>query len=135
MRLIVLPALSHTSKNHVVTLRLVLHAAQHILTLLHSGFKRVAFHLLALQVIPNRKPDDWNLPSIYLISATLGGIACVSSLILLFMGLDSSRENSLLHKWGLGHIEYEEIVTMMYLKVRAYVCISTHSCCSRCCKR
>jgi H+-transporting ATPase len=68
-------------------------------------------------VIPNRKPDDWNLPSIYLISAVLGIIACLSSLILLFMGLDSSNSTSLLHKWGLPSVEYEEIVTMMYLKV------------------
>ena len=73
--------------------------------------------MLHLQVIPNNKPDDWNLPSIYLISAVLGGIACVSSLALLYMGFDSQKEGSLLGKWGFDPIPYEEVVSMMYLKV------------------
>ncbi|KAG5179697.1 H+-exporting ATPase golden alga [Tribonema minus] len=68
-------------------------------------------------VIPNHRPDDWNLPSIYLISSVLGGIACVSSLALLYMGLDSHNPNSVFAKWGIENVEYEQIVTMMYLKV------------------
>ncbi|KAG5186014.1 H+-exporting ATPase golden alga [Tribonema minus] len=70
-------------------------------------------------VVPNHRPDDWNLPSIYLISAVLGGVACISSLALLYMFLDSGNSDSLLAKWGFnpGEISYDSIVAAMYLKI------------------
>ena len=40
------------------------------------------------------------------------------------MGFDASDDASLMHKWGFGEIEYESIVTMMYLKVCIfYICM------------
>jgi H+-transporting ATPase len=68
-------------------------------------------------VVPNKKPDDWNLPSIYAISGVLGIIVCFSSLILLYMAFDAANDDSLLHAWGFDLIEYESVVTMMYLKI------------------
>jgi H+-transporting ATPase len=85
-----------------------------MITLLNDG---TIISIAYDQVIPNKKPDDWNLPSIYLISGILGGVACFSSLILLYMAFDAPHENSLLGKWGFTDIKYESIVTMMYLKI------------------
>lgn len=85
-----------------------------LITLLNDG---TIISIAYDHVIPNNKPDDWNLPSIYLISSVLGGVACISSLALLYMGFDSENSSSLFAKWGLKNIAYEEVVCMMYLKV------------------
>lgn len=68
-------------------------------------------------VVPNKNPQTWNLPNVFIISTSLALVACGSSLLLLFWGLDSWNEESFLYKLGLGKIPYGNITTMMYLKV------------------
>jgi H+-transporting ATPase len=67
----------------------------------------------ALQVIPNHKPDDWNLKAMYAVSAVLGAIACVSSLLLLWAGLEAGSGDSLLNDLGVPALTFGEVMTMM----------------------
>jgi H+-transporting ATPase len=66
-------------------------------------------------------PNEWRLHIVFLISATLGFIACTSSLFLLWICLDSHREEGFLqHYLGFGAdagLSYGHITTMIYLKV------------------
>jgi H+-transporting ATPase len=40
-------------------------------------------------VKPSALPDKWNLPALFFMSTVLGGVACISSLLLLYTALDS----------------------------------------------
>lgn len=68
-------------------------------------------------VIPSKRPEQWNLPRIYWVSTTLGVIAVASSLLLLFWGLDSWNEDGMLASFGLGNLPYDQVMMMMYLKI------------------
>eukprot|EP01134_Creolimax_fragrantissima_P006554 CFRG6554T1 len=68
-------------------------------------------------VIANKRPDKWNLKVLWLVSIVLGGVACVSSLFLLWMALDSHSTGGVFHALGLPGLDYGQIVTMIYLKV------------------
>ncbi|GBG70142.1 hypothetical protein CBR_g6273 [Chara braunii] len=68
-------------------------------------------------VIPSQNPEKWNLKVLTLASVVLAGVACFSSLILLWAALDSWRVGSLFDKMGLKPMAYGQIVTMIYLKV------------------
>jgi H+-transporting ATPase len=46
-------------------------------------------------------------------------VALLSSLLLLWAALDSWNPHGLFHRIGLPGIEYDQIITMIYLKVRA----------------
>eukprot|EP00668_Euglena_longa_P006323 GGOE01007532.1.p1 GENE.GGOE01007532.1~~GGOE01007532.1.p1 ORF type:complete len:984 (-),score=237.59 GGOE01007532.1:877-3756(-) len=63
-------------------------------------------------------PEKWNLPVMFIVSITLGVIACFSSLILLYFCLESWRDQSLWRAWGSSHgLEYGQIINVMFLKV------------------
>jgi H+-transporting ATPase len=62
-------------------------------------------------------PLAWNLPALYTIAASQAFIACISSLLLLDMALDSWNEGSIFHSLGLRGLEYGQVTTMMYFKV------------------
>jgi H+-transporting ATPase len=47
----------------------------------------------------------------------LAAVACLSSLWILSLGLDSWNENNLLSQWGIGGLSYGQITTMIYLKI------------------
>jgi H+-transporting ATPase len=68
-------------------------------------------------VNPSKYPNTWNLPVLFTISSVLALVSLFSSLIILYMCLDSWREDSVMHKVGLGDLSYGQITCVMYLKI------------------
>ena len=69
-------------------------------------------------VTPSPTPEKWNLPALFTVSSTLGGVALVSSLLMLWQGLDSWNPNSFWQSaLGLPGMSYGQITSMVYLKV------------------
>eukprot|EP00667_Euglena_gracilis_P001290 EG_transcript_1290 len=62
-------------------------------------------------------PERWNLPVMFIVSITLGFVACLSSLIWLWFCLDSWRTDSVFYKWRQRGLEYGQIINVMFLKV------------------
>lgn len=86
-----------------------------LITLLNDGT------LMAIgydNVVPHIRPMKWNLRVMFLVSSVLAGVACVSSLLLLWMVLDGHWQND---SWwlslGLPRLRYEQVVTTIYLKI------------------
>ena len=85
-----------------------------MITLLNDGT------LIAIgydQVIPQKSPEVWNLRVLFFLGAVLGGVACFSSLLLLWALLSSWRVGSFFQVVGLGGLSYGQITTSIYLKV------------------
>ena len=86
-----------------------------LITLLNDGT------LMAIgydNVVPNARPMKWNLPALFFVAAVLAAVACVSSLLLLWMELDAHlNTNSWYGSMGLPRLRYEQIVTSVYLKI------------------
>lgn len=85
-----------------------------MITLLNDGT------LIAIgydNAIPSQVPEKWNKKALFLISSLLAGVALVSSLLLLFLMLDSWNKGSLFDSLGLGGVSYGQITTAVYLKV------------------
>eukprot|EP00475_Leptophrys_vorax_P024999 TRINITY_DN3479_c0_g1_i1.p1 TRINITY_DN3479_c0_g1~~TRINITY_DN3479_c0_g1_i1.p1 ORF type:complete len:552 (+),score=168.33 TRINITY_DN3479_c0_g1_i1:23-1657(+) len=85
-----------------------------LITLLNDGT------LIAIgydNVLPSKTPMKWNLRQIFMVGSVLAGVACVSSLLLLYFSLDSWNENSFYAKLGLGNLPYGSITTSIYFKV------------------
>jgi len=85
-----------------------------LITLLNDGT------LIAIgydNVSPPKTPMKWNLRVIFLIGSVLAGVACVSSLLLLYFSLDSWNPNSFYAKLGLSNLPYGSVITSIYLKV------------------
>eukprot|EP00299_Pterocystis_sp_00344_P000394 c10114_g1_i1.p1 GENE.c10114_g1_i1~~c10114_g1_i1.p1 ORF type:complete len:930 (+),score=144.65 c10114_g1_i1:311-2791(+) len=93
---------------HLPVLMLMLITLLNDGTLISIGYDRVR---------PSRSPQVWNLRRIFLISGSLALIACGSSLLLLWMALDSWNHDGAFHKLGLGDVSFGQVTTMMYLKV------------------
>eukprot|EP01033_Poteriospumella_lacustris_P003610 gene3610-2603_t len=68
-------------------------------------------------VTPSRYPNAWNLPVLFLVASVLALVALISSLILLYLCLDSWNSGSAMKGLGLGDLTYGQITTAMYLKV------------------
>lgn len=66
---------------------------------------------------PSQIPEKWNLKVLFLIASVLGGIACVSSLLLLWLCLDSWNENSVFSDWGINPLKYGEVINVMFLQI------------------
>ena len=87
-----------------------------LITLLNDGT------LMAIgydRVFPQPRPQRWNLRMLFFIAAVLAAVACVSSLLLLWMALDSFKnyEGSWFHAFGLPSTDYPHLITMIYLKI------------------
>jgi H+-transporting ATPase len=87
-----------------------------LITLLNDGT------LMAIgydRVFPQPRPQRWNLRMLFFIAAILAGVACVSSLMLLWMALDSWKnyESSWFNAMGLPKTDYPHLITMIYLKI------------------
>ena len=85
-----------------------------LITLLNDGT------LIAIgydNVTPSRTPEVWNLRVLFFLGAVLGGVACFSSLLLLYALLDSWEANSFFQVSGIGGLSYGQITTSIYLKV------------------
>lgn len=63
------------------------------------------------------RPCVWRLPVLFIVSFVLAAVACISSLILLWGGLDSWNPNQPFRKLGLVDMSFGQVVMMMYLKV------------------
>ena len=68
-------------------------------------------------VNPSQYPGVWNLKKVFLMSSVLAVVALLSSLILLYLCLNSWNANSLLKGFGVGNLTYGQITTVIYLKV------------------
>jgi H+-transporting ATPase len=79
-------------------------------------------------VIPPDTPAVWNLRVLFTVGIVLAGIACLSSLLLLYFSLDSWQPNSLYQTIGLGGISYGQITTSIFLKVAVSDFLTLFSC-------
>jgi H+-transporting ATPase len=69
-------------------------------------------------VRPSPRPDKWNLRVLFTVSAALGGVACASSLLMLWQALDSWNPLSFWQaSMGLPGLSYAQITSLVYLKV------------------
>ncbi|GAB4816895.1 hypothetical protein N2152v2_003941 [Parachlorella kessleri] len=68
-------------------------------------------------VIPSPRPEKWNLKVLFLVSAVLGSVSMVTSILFLNCALKSNHPGSLFQKWGLPTMNYGQIVCSIYLKV------------------
>lgn len=66
-------------------------------------------------------PQVWNLRVVFANAIVLAGVACASSLMLLWVGLEGwgnySYPNSWLHSLGFTQIPQGKLVTLLYLKI------------------
>ncbi|KAM3568012.1 hypothetical protein VYU27_009855, partial [Nannochloropsis oceanica] len=68
-------------------------------------------------VVPNTTPDKWNLKVLFTIAGVLGGVACLSSLAMLWVALNCHEPNGVWAGLGLAPLTYGQITSMVYLKV------------------
>ena len=70
-------------------------------------------------VYPSPRPQRWNLRVLFAVASVLAAVACVSSLLLLYLGMDSFKNpnTSLFGKVGIPIIDGSHLVTMLYLKI------------------
>jgi len=101
-----------------------------IITILNDGTIITIAHD---KVIPDRRPQKWDLFEVSVVSIVLGGVACVGSMVFLIMGLNSACGNSgswythLMaakhpasdwnHNLGTPFLTWGELQTMMYMKI------------------
>jgi H+-transporting ATPase len=69
------------------------------------------------RVFPSPRPQKWNLRGLFFVAAVLAGVACVSSLFLLWAALDSWNESGVFYKLGLPPLCYGKVISMLYLKI------------------
>ncbi|TFJ85011.1 hypothetical protein NSK_003435 [Nannochloropsis salina CCMP1776] len=68
-------------------------------------------------VVPNTTPDKWNLKVLFTIAGVLGGVALLSSLLMLWVALNSHNPAGIWAQAGLAGLTYGQITSMVYLKV------------------
>ena len=68
-------------------------------------------------VKPSQYPGTWNLKKVFLMASVLALVALSSSLLLLYIVLNSWDEKSILKMFGLGNLTYGQLTTVIYLKV------------------
>ncbi len=67
--------------------------------------------------LASEMPPIWNIPFLFAVGAVQACVAVTSSLLLLFLLLDSWTDGSLLQYIGVGGLSYGKITTAIYLKV------------------
>lgn len=68
-------------------------------------------------VNPSQYPGTWNLKKVFLMASVLAFVALSSSLLLLYIVLNSWNDKSVLKIFGLGDLTYGQLTTVIYLKV------------------
>ncbi|CAD2222356.1 haloacid dehalogenase-like hydrolase, putative [Angomonas deanei] len=72
-------------------------------------------------VIPSERPQKWNLPVVFVSASILSAVACGSSLMMLWIGLEGFSEEYFPRSWfnimGLAQLPQGKLVTLMYLKI------------------
>jgi H+-transporting ATPase len=85
-----------------------------LITILNDGtLITIAYDNTEASPTPNR----WNIRALFDVSSVLGGVSCISSLMLLHMLLDSWNPDGLLQQIGIQNVQYGQIVSSIYLKV------------------
>jgi H+-transporting ATPase len=77
-------------------------------TLMSIGYDRA---------VPSKYPEHIVLPLIFVVAISLGVIACLSSLLLLYFALNSWSKGGLFQHMGIGGLTYGQIVNVIFLKV------------------
>lgn len=88
-----------------------------IITILNDG---TIISIAYDNVTVSKKPETWNLFIIYCNAVLLGGIAFISSVIILLLALDHCNDddpNEFFDAFGIDTFSYGEVLTMIYLKV------------------
>jgi len=91
-----------------------------IITILNDGTMITIAHD---KVIPEKIPQRWAMFEVTIVSLVLGGVACLSSMILLIGILHVNAENpggfigAVLGSGGRDYIRWSEAQTMIYLKI------------------
>jgi H+-transporting ATPase len=86
-------------------------------------------------VVPNAKPQPWDLPQVFAISTILGTIACTGSLLLLTMAFDAGdKMHDSRHSLSClffqdtpddnCQLNYPQLLTVVYLKLSITDCIT-----------
>ena len=65
----------------------------------------------------SRAPERWSMPAIFVVATTLCSVACISSLILLHLCLDSWSADGFFQEVFIGGLQYGQIVNVMFLKL------------------
>eukprot|EP00946_MAST-07B_sp_MAST-7B-sp1_P001572 g1572.t1 len=69
-------------------------------------------------VVPNKYPEKWRLPRVIIEATLLGGVACVSSIVLLELAMNAgSKDDVLSDVFGMKTLVYNQVTCLMYLKV------------------
>ncbi|KPA78643.1 putative mitochondrial P-type H -ATPase, putative (H1A-1) [Leptomonas pyrrhocoris] len=72
-------------------------------------------------VVPSERPQKWNLPVVFVSASILSAVACGSSLMLLWVGLEGYSPDFYYDSWfrhmGLAQLPQGKLVTLMYLKI------------------
>jgi H+-transporting ATPase len=85
-----------------------------LITLLNDGT------LIAIgydNVVPQQMPEKWNIKALFAVSSMLALIALISSLLLLWMLLDSNTAGSWFQGLGIGGLSYGQVTNAIYLKI------------------
>jgi H+-transporting ATPase len=85
-----------------------------LITLLNDGT------LIAIgydNVVPSKSPEVWDLELLFLAGTVLAIVACFSSLLLLYLCLDSWNPHGAFQLLGIGGLSFGQITTTIYLKV------------------
>jgi len=85
-----------------------------LITLLNDGT------LIAIgydNAIPPKEPSNWNLPLLFLVGFTLASVSTLSSLLLLYLCLNSWNPHGVFQTIGIGGLSFGQITTTIYLKV------------------
>ena len=71
-------------------------------------------------VVPHKYPEKWRLPRVIIEATLLGGVACVSSIVLLQIAMNARSDDNddFLSSLGLKtKLVYNQVTCLMYLKV------------------
>ena len=68
-------------------------------------------------VLHKQTPEQWNLRALFCVSSVLAAVALISSLLLLWLLLDSWRIGSVMSGLGIGSLSFGQVTTAMYLKI------------------
>ena len=66
---------------------------------------------------PKLHPEQWNLWALFAVSSVLGAVACLSSILLLYLCLSSWNPSGVFQLTGLGGLHYGQVTTALFLKV------------------
>lgn len=67
--------------------------------------------------IASHLPEKWDLKKLFIVGTVMAAVSCASSLLLLYLVMDSWNSVGLFQQLGLGGLSYGQVTTTIYLKV------------------